>query len=340
MVILVRVKDGVLKRGQRIRMMANKTSHHVEQVGVFTPKMLPMDELGPGEMGYITAAIKTVADCNVGDTITDERVPAAEALAGFKPSIPVVWCGLFPVDADDFEHLRDSLAKLRLNDASFHFEAESSAALGFGYRCGFLGLLHLEIIQERLTREFNLDLIATAPSVVYRLLNTRGVESELHNPADMPDPSQIDHIQEPWIKATIMVPDEYLGSILTLCSERRGQQVGPHLCRHPRHGGLSPAVERGGVRLLRPAQERQPRLRQLRLRDRRLRGRRPRAHQHPREPGPGGRAELHRPSQRGRKPGAQHLREAEGADPEAAVQDRDPGGDRRPGDRAGDDQRA
>lgn len=224
-VILVRVKEGVLKRGQRIRMMANKTTHNVEQVGVFTPKMVPLGELGPGEMGYITAAMKTVADCNVGDTITDERTPAAEALAGFKPSVPVVWCGLFPVDADDFEHLRDSLAKLRLNDASFHFEAESSAALGFGYRCGFLGLLHLEIIQERLSREFNLDLIATAPSVVYKLHTTRGVVTELHNPADMPDPSLIDHIEEPWIKATIMVPDEYLGSILTLCSERRGQQA-------------------------------------------------------------------------------------------------------------------
>ena len=224
-VILVRVKDGRLKRGQRIRMMSNKAAHHVEQVGVFTPKMVATGELGPGEMGYITAAIKTVADCNVGDTITDERVPAAEALAGFKPSIPVVWCGLFPVDADDFEHLRDSLGKLRLNDASFHFEAESSAALGFGYRCGFLGLLHLEIIQERLTREFNLDLIATAPSVVYRVHTTRGAVEELHNPADMPDPSHIDHIDEPWIKATIMVPDDYLGSVLTLCNERRGQQA-------------------------------------------------------------------------------------------------------------------
>ena len=224
-VILVRIKDGVLKRGQRIRMMSSKAAYQVEQVGVFTPKMEATGELGPGEMGYITAAMKTVADCNVGDTITDDRQPAAEALAGFKPSIPVVWCGLFPVDADDFEHLRDSLGKLRLNDASFHFEAESSAALGFGYRCGFLGLLHLEIIQERLTREFNLDLIATAPSVVYRLHTTRGATTELHNPADMPDPSHIDHIDEPWIKATIMVPDEYLGSILTLCSERRGQQV-------------------------------------------------------------------------------------------------------------------
>jgi len=223
-VILVRVKDGRLRRGQRIRMMSNGAAHQVEQVGVFTPKMIPVDDLGPGEMGYITAAIKTVADCNVGDTITDDRAPALAPLPGFKPSVPVVWCGLFPVDADDFEHLRDSLAKLRLNDASFHFEPETSAALGFGYRCGFLGLLHLEIIQERLAREFNLDLIATAPSVVYRVHTTRGAVQELHNPADMPDPAQIDHIEEPWIRATIMVPDEYLGAILTLCSERRGQQ--------------------------------------------------------------------------------------------------------------------
>ena len=224
-VILVRIKDGRMKRGQKIRMMSNGAVHQVEQVGVFTPKMIPTGDLGPGEMGYITAAMKTVADCNVGDTVTDDRVPAKEALPGFKPSIPVVWCGLFPVDADDFEHLRDSLGKLRLNDASFHYEAETSAALGFGYRCGFLGLLHLEIIQERLTREFNLDLIATAPSVVYRIHTTKGAVDELHNPADMPDPMQIDHIDEPWIKATIMVPDEYLGSILTLCSERRGQQM-------------------------------------------------------------------------------------------------------------------
>ena len=224
-VILVRVKDGRIKRGQKIRMMSNGAAHSVEQVGVFTPKMVPTGDLGPGEMGFITAAIKTVADCNVGDTITDDRAPATSALPGFKPSIPVVWCGLFPVDADDFEHLRDSLGKLRLNDASFHYEAETSAALGFGYRCGFLGLLHLEIIQERLTREFNLDLIATAPSVVYRLHTTKGITQELHNPADMPEPMQIDHIEEPWIKATIMVPDEYLGSILTLCNERRGQQA-------------------------------------------------------------------------------------------------------------------
>ena len=224
-VILVRIKDGRMKRGQRIRMMSNNAVHHIEQIGVFSPRMVPVDDLGPGEIGYITAAIKTVADCNIGDTITDERNPTPEALPGFKPSIPVVWCGLFPIDADDFEKLRDSLGKLRLNDASFHFEPETSAALGFGYRCGFLGLLHLEIIQERLSREFDLDLIATAPSVVYRVHRTNGTMAELHNPADMPDPSLIDHIEEPWIKATIMVPDEYLGAVLTLCNERRGQQA-------------------------------------------------------------------------------------------------------------------
>jgi GTP-binding protein LepA len=224
-VILVRIKDGHLKRGQRIRMMSSGAVHNVEQVGVFTPKMVTVDDLGPGEMGYLTAAIKTVADCNVGDTITDDRTPASEALPGFKPSVPVVWCGLYPIDADEFEKLRDSLSKLRLNDASFHYEPETSAALGFGFRCGFLGLLHLEIIQERLSREFDLDLIATAPSVVYHVFKTNGQMIELHNPVDMPDGSVIDHIEEPWIKATIMVPDEYLGSILQLCTERRGQQV-------------------------------------------------------------------------------------------------------------------
>ncbi len=224
-VILIRVKDGHIRKGQKIRMMARGSVHLVEQVGLFTPKMVPVDKMGPGEMGYITAAIKTVADVSVGDTITDDRVPAAEALAGFKPSVPVVWCGLFPVDADDFEKLRESLGKLRLNDSSFHFEMETSAALGFGFRCGFLGLLHLEIIQERLSREFDLDLIATAPSVVYHIKRTSGEVEELHNPSDMPDPSLIAEIEEPWIKANIMVPDEYLGSILTLCSERRGQQI-------------------------------------------------------------------------------------------------------------------
>jgi GTP-binding protein LepA len=224
-VILVRVKDGRLRKGQRIRMMANGHTYLVEQVGVFSPKMVPVDSLGPGEVGYLNAAIKTVADTNVGDTITDDRTPAAAALPGFKPSVPVVWCGLYPVDADDFEKLRDSMGKLRLNDASFHFEAETSAALGLGYRCGFLGLLHLEIVQERLAREFDLDLIATAPSVVYNLRRTSGEVIELHNPADMPDATQIDSIEEPWIKATIMVPDDYLGAVLTLVNERRGQQV-------------------------------------------------------------------------------------------------------------------
>jgi GTP-binding protein LepA len=187
--------------------------------------MVQRDSLGPGEMGYVTAAIKTVADTNVGDTITDDRNPATAALPGFKPSIPVVWCGLYPVDADDFEKLREAVGKLRLNDSSFHYEMETSAALGLGYRCGFLGLLHLEIVQERLSREFDLDLIATAPSVVYKLKRTNGEEMDLHNPADMPDPSVIASISEPWIKATIMVPDEYLGPVLTLCNERRGRQI-------------------------------------------------------------------------------------------------------------------
>lgn len=224
-IILVRIKEGRLKRGDKIRMMQAGSVYNVDQVGVFLPKMTPVESLGPGEMGYINAAIKTVADCNVGDTVTLDRRPASTALAGFKPSIPVVWCGLFPIDADDFEKLRDSLGKLRLNDASFHFEAETSAALGFGFRCGFLGLLHLEIIQERLSREFNLDLIATAPSVVYKMHLTDGSTELLHNPADMPELSKIDSIEEPWIKATIMVQDEYLGPVLTLCTERRGVQV-------------------------------------------------------------------------------------------------------------------
>jgi GTP-binding protein LepA len=224
-VILVRVKDGHLRKGQKIRMMSNGATYTVDQVGVFTPKMVPVDSLGPGEMGYLTAAMKTVADTSVGDTITDDRNPAAEPLPGFKPSIPVVWCGLYPVDADDFDKLRDALAKLRLNDSSFHYEQETSLALGLGYRCGFLGLLHLEIVQERLSREFGLDLIATAPSVVYKLRMTDGSVQELHNPADMPDPTKITAIEEPWIKATIFVPDEHLGAILTLCNERRGQQV-------------------------------------------------------------------------------------------------------------------
>ncbi|MBV8889466.1 MAG: elongation factor 4 [Alphaproteobacteria bacterium] len=224
-VILVRVKDGALRAGQKIRMMATGATHQVERVGVFTPKGVAAPELGPGEIGFITAGIKTVADCRVGDTITEDRRPAAEPLPGFKPVQPVVFCGLFPTDTADYERLRDSLAKLRLNDASFEYEPETSAALGFGFRCGFLGLLHLEIVQERLEREFDLDLLATAPSVVYRVHQTNGRVLTLHNPADMPDPVRIDHIEEPWIKATILVPDAYLGPILALCEERRGVQL-------------------------------------------------------------------------------------------------------------------
>jgi GTP-binding protein LepA len=223
-VTLVRVKDGVLKPGLKIRMMATGAIHQVERVGVFTPKPTPTAELGPGSIGYLTAAIKTVADCKIGDTITEDRRPTAEALPGFKPVQSVVFCGLFPTDAADFEHLRESLGKLRLNDASFEYEPETSAALGFGFRCGFLGLLHLEIIQERLEREFNLDLITTAPSVVYHIHLTSGKMTALHNPVDMPDAVRIDHIEEPWIKATIMVPDDYLGAVLSLCEDRRGAQ--------------------------------------------------------------------------------------------------------------------
>jgi GTP-binding protein LepA len=223
--ILVRIKEGILTKGAKIRMMATGGSYEVDRVGFFTPKKEMADKLLPGEIGFITASIKHVADCKVGDTVTEERRPAPEALPGFRPSIPVVFCGLFPVDAADFERLRESLARLHLNDASFQFEAESSAALGYGFRCGFLGLLHLEIIQERLEREFDLDLITTAPSVVYHLHMTNGKMIELHNPADMPDVMKIDFIEEPWIKATILVPDQYLGSVLTLCTERRGEQI-------------------------------------------------------------------------------------------------------------------
>ncbi len=225
-IVLVRVIDGILKKGQTIRMMGTGAKYPVERVGVFTPKMVQVDELGPGEIGFITASIKEVADTRVGDTITEERRPCENALPGFKPAQPVVFCGLFPIDAADFEDLRAAMGKLRLNDASFSFEMETSAALGFGFRCGFLGLLHLEIIQERLEREFNLDLIATAPSVVYRMNMNDGSVKELHNPADMPDLVKISSIEEPWIRATIMTPDNYLGSILELCQERRGVQVG------------------------------------------------------------------------------------------------------------------
>jgi GTP-binding protein LepA len=224
-VVLVRVVDGLLRKGARIRLMSTGAVHPVDRVGVFRPKQEMLDVLGPGEVGFFTAGIKEVADTRVGDTVTEERRMAAEPLPGFKPVQPVVFCGLFPVDASQFEGLREAMGKLRLNDASFQYEMESSAALGFGFRCGFLGLLHLEIIRERLEREFNIDLITTAPSVVYRLYMTDGSMSELHNPSDMPDVVKIDHIEEPWIKATIFVPDDYLGAVLKLCEDRRGRQT-------------------------------------------------------------------------------------------------------------------
>jgi GTP-binding protein LepA len=229
-VILIRVIDGAVRKGQQVSFMAAGTTHLVDRVGAFRPKIEQLPELGPGEIGFITAQIKDITETRVGDTITDARRPAAQALPGFKLVQPVVFCGLFPVDAADFEKLRESISKLRLNDASFSFEMETSAALGFGFRCGFLGLLHLEIIQERLTREYDLDLITTAPSVVYKIHLTKAAGEaaartiELHNPADMPDPNRIESIEEPWIEATIYVPDEYLGPILKLCQDRRGIQ--------------------------------------------------------------------------------------------------------------------
>ena len=224
-VVLVRVIDGSMKKGQKILMMGTDAHYDIDRIGVFRPKMENVDRLGPGEVGFITAQIKQVADTRVGDTITDEKKQCDAALPGFKPAQPVVFCGLFPVDAADFEELRAAMGKLRLNDASFSYEMESSAALGFGFRCGFLGLLHLEIIQERLSREFDLDLIATAPSVIYKIFMTNGDVMEMHNPVDMPDVVKIDHIEEPWIKATILTPDDYLGSVLKLCQDRRGVQV-------------------------------------------------------------------------------------------------------------------
>lgn len=224
-VILVRVVEGKLRKGMKIRMMSTGASYELDGVGVFSPKRTEMPDLGPGELGFINASIKSVADCQVGDTITEEKRQTSEALDGFRPSTAVVFCGLFPIDASDYEDLRDSVAKLHLNDGSFEFQAESSAALGFGFRCGFLGLLHMEIVQERLYREFGLELITTAPSVVYRLHTTTGDLLELHNPADMPDPTKIITMEEPWVKATILVPDDYLGPVLQLCTERRGEQI-------------------------------------------------------------------------------------------------------------------
>jgi GTP-binding protein LepA len=223
-VVLVRIVDGALAKGQKVKLMASGGSYQVERVGIFRPRQEMVPELGPGEVGFFTAAIKQVADTRVGDTITDERRPTQTPLPGFKPAQPVVFCGLFPVDAAQFEDLREAMARLRLNDASFSFETESSTALGFGFRCGFLGLLHLEIITERLEREFDLELITTAPSVIYHIYRHDGTHIEMHNPADMPDPVHIDRIEEPWIEATVLVPDEHLGGVLKLCQDRRGRQ--------------------------------------------------------------------------------------------------------------------
>ncbi|HUU25929.1 MAG TPA: translation elongation factor 4 [Methyloceanibacter sp.] len=223
-VVLVRIIDGTLNKGQRIRLMLTGGAYQVDRVGIFRPKQEMRDRLGPGEIGFFTASIRQVADTRVGDTVTDEKRPTAQALSGFKPAQPVVFCGLFPVDSGDFEDLREAVGKLRLNDASFDYEMETSAALGFGFRCGFLGLLHLEIIRERLEREFNIDLIATAPSVIYQVYLTDGTMIELHNPADMPEMQKIAKIEEPWIEATVLVPDEHLGAVLKLCEDRRGRQ--------------------------------------------------------------------------------------------------------------------
>jgi GTP-binding protein LepA len=224
-VILVRVIDGRLKKGQRIQFLNTRAVRDIDRVGMFTPKPVLIPELGPGEMGFITASIKDIEETQVGDTITEEKRQCEERLPGFKPSVPMVFCSLFPVDSGEYEDLRDALGRLKLNDASLHYEPENSQALGLGFRCGFLGMLHMEIIQERLNREYGLDLIPTAPSVVYHVYDTKGRKTELYNPVDLPDPVYIEHIEEPWIKATILTPDDYLGSLLQLCQERRGEQI-------------------------------------------------------------------------------------------------------------------
>ena len=325
-VVMVRILDGSLKKGMRIRMMGADAHYEIDRVGVFRPQMVEVDGLGPGEIGYITAQIKQVADTRVGDTITDDKHPTAHALPGFKPAQPVVFCGLFPTDAADFEALRAAMGRLRLNDASFSYEMETSAALGFGFRCGFLGLLHLEIIQERLEREFNLDLIATAPSVIYKVKLTDGSEIELHNPVDLPDLVRVTEISEPWIKATILTPDDYLGAILKLCQDRRGLQVDLSLCRQAGDGRLRAAAQRSRVRLLRPAEIGVEGLRLVRLPDHRLPPRRPGQDVDPGQRRAGRRAVDARPPRPRRDARAQHGREAQGPDPAAHVPDPDPGG--------------
>ena len=300
-VILVRVIDGVIRRGQNVRFMAAGSTHLIDRVGAFRPKIEQLDWLGPGEIGFITAQIKDIADTAVGDTITTVKGGATVALPGFKEVQPVVFCGLFPADAADFDKLRDSVARLRLNDASFSYEMETSAALGMGFRCGFLGLLHLEIIQERLTREYDLDLITTAPSVVYRV-RFRGTapEAMIHNPADWPDPTRIEEVDEPWIKAVIYVPDEYLGSVLKLCQDRRGVQTDLTYVGGRAQVSYELPLERGRVRLLRPAEKPVARLCLLRLRTDRPAPRRPGADEHPGERRGGRRLVHDRPSGRGR----------------------------------------
>jgi hypothetical protein len=313
--------------------MAGGTDHLIDRVGCFTPKREELAELGPGEIGFITAQIKEVETAKVGDTITTQKGGATEALPGYKEVQPVVFCGLFPVDAADFEKLRESIGKLRLNDASFSFEMESSAALGFGFRCGFLGLLHLEIIQERLSREYDLDLITTAPSVVYRITMKDGTVKEMHNPSDMPDPVKIETMEEPWIRATIYTPDEYLGSILKLCQDRRGIQTGLTYVG-PRSGELRAASERGGVRFLRPAEVDFARLCLVRLRtDRPARGRSG-DDEHPRQQRAGRCALDDRPPLAGRPARPPVVRAFEGSDPAPPVQDPHSGCHRRQGDRA------
>ncbi len=335
-VVLVRVVDGMLKKGQRIRMIGIAAHYEVDRVGVFKPKLTPVDELGPGEIGMLTASIKEVADTRVGDTITDERNPVDEPLPGFRPAIPVVFCGMFPVDAAQFEDLRAAMGRLRLNDASFSYEMETSAALGFGFRCGFLGLLHLEIIQERLAREFNLDLIATAPSVIYKMKLRDGKEIEIHNPVDMPDPTQILEMRRAVDRGDH--PDagriSRLGAQALPGSPRRAERA--HLRRQPRHGEIRPAAQRGGVRFLRPAEIGVARLRLVRLSPHRLQGSRS---------GQAADAGQRRSGRRAVHAGASHPRraarprhggEAEGADPAAHVPGADPGGDRRQDHRARD----
>ena len=223
--VLIRIYDGKLKKGMNIYLLGSKVSYQVEQVGIFSPKATNINELGPGEVGFFTASIKDISQTRVGDTITESRYASIKPLAGFKPSLPVVFCGIYPVDAGEYNRLKDALSKLKLNDSSFHFEGESSSALGLGFRCGFLGLLHLEIVQERLEREFNIDLVTTAPSVIYHVELTNGVEKKIHNPVDWPESSKISKVSEPWIKTTIFTPDEYLGGILSLCKEKRGEQI-------------------------------------------------------------------------------------------------------------------